>query len=79
MLEGHKRSKGIGQKLLGNHSSSKVATSAVSREGQKWGKLSSGSARVAWSRHAKDKGCQSCRAGIDIPKAGRVEMLFPHL
>lgn len=42
MLEGHRRSKGIGWKVLGNHPSSKVATPAVSREGEKWGKLAPG-------------------------------------
>lgn len=78
MLEGHRGSKGIGWEVLRSHPSSKVATPAISREGEKREELSSRSAGVAWSSHAKDKDCQSRRAGIDIPKAGRLETPFSH-
>lgn len=67
----------MGWEVLGNHRSGNVAMPAVSREGRTCGKLSSGSVRVAWSCRAKYKGCQSCRAGVDIPKAGRSRPCSP--
>lgn len=69
----------MGWEVLGNRPSGKVAIPAVAREGTKCGKLSSGSVSVAWSCRAKGKGCQSCRAGVDIPKAGRSGTLLSHL
>lgn len=66
----------MGWKVLGNHPSGKVAMSVVSREGKKYGKLSSGSVRVAWTCRAKEKGCQSCRDGV---KAGRSGTLLSRL
>lgn len=80
MQGGYRRSKGSGwEEVLGNHPSGKVAMPAVSRKGKTCGKLSSGSVGVAWSCRAKDEGYQSCRAGVDIPKAGRSGTLFSHL
>lgn len=69
----------MGWEVLGNHLSGKAAMPAVSRKGKKCGKLNSGSVREAWSCRAKDEGSQSCRAGVDIPKAGRPGTLFSHL
>lgn len=67
----------MGWEVLGNHRSGNVAMPAISREGKTCGKLSSGSVRVAWSCRAKYKGCQSCRAGVDIPMAGRSRPCSP--
>lgn len=45
---------------------------------EKCGKVSSRSTRLAWSCHAK-KGCQFCKHGVDISKAGRLRALLSHL
>lgn len=68
----------MGWQVLGKHPS-QGRWQCQLFQGKKCGKLSSGSVRVAWSCHAKDKGCQSCRAGVDIPKAGRPGALFSYL